>query len=314
VTRTANGIVVEFEAELPEDFQRTTTDQFGIGDFDEEGGLEDSQLDLEEEPTEERERAARASAAQAAADASIGPTIDDALLGLEAHEPDQPHVAELPLEPIAEDVSPPPHAPPVVLLHAPPRADAPAGPAIGSPSRSGPITFEHELTPLPEPYDPEAADEDPSLDARRTTPASVRDAEEAPGTPPPPDSPAGRVHAHLAEARKQFDRGDLVAAACAAEAAFTCDPQNVAAATREAERQLLIRIFETQLGSLRRVPKVLMTPPEIARLGLDHRFGFLLDRIDGATSFDDLLDIAGMPRLEAYRILEALVRKGVISA
>src|SRR5262249_24630568 len=238
---------------------------------------------------------------------------------------------ESPTEPIPEDVSPPPHAPPLVLLRAPPKAEvAPAGRGRSEPLESRPTpplgepvvhfaqrragrssTFEHEHTPLPEPYDPDAIDEDPSLDARRTTapPGRVDEAAASPA-----DTPAGLVQAHLAEARKQFERGDLTAAACPAEAAFTCDPQNLGAATREAERQLLIRIFESQLGSLRRVPKVLMTPPEIAGLGLDHRFGFLLDRIDGATSFDDLLDIAGMPRLEAYRILEALVRKGVISA
>jgi hypothetical protein len=122
------------------------------------------------------------------------------------------------------------------------------------------------------------------------------------------------VRAFLREARKQFERGELAAAAIAAGQAFTCDGGDEGAAAREEERQLLLRIFEAQIGSLKRVPFIKLKPEEIAGLGLDHRSGFLLDRIDGNTSFDDLLDIAGMPRLDAFRILEALLREGVIAA
>src|SRR5262249_12122404 len=111
-----------------------------------------------------------------------------------------------------------------------------------------------------------------------------------------------------------FERGDLLAAAAAASQAFSCDQKGEAHAARESERQLLIRIFESQLGSLKGVPRVVMTPDEIEQVGLDHRFGFMLSLVDGNTTFDDLLDIAGMPRLEAFRILEALLRQGVIAA
>jgi len=51
---------------------------------------------------------------------------------------------------------------------------------------------------------------------------------------------------------------------------------------------------------------------EIAGESLDHRTGFLLSRIDGMLTFEDILDVAGMPRLEAYQILSTLLRKGVI--
>jgi hypothetical protein len=127
-------------------------------------------------------------------------------------------------------------------------------------------------------------------------------------------SALARVQAHLADARTLFDCGHVAAAAEVAAEAFACDPAGEGAQVREAERQLLYRIFEGQIGSLERVPTVRMDTASVARLELDHRFGFILDRIDGSTSFDDLLDIAGMPRLEAFRILETLLRKGVIAA
>ena len=42
--------------------------------------------------------------------------------------------------------------------------------------------------------------------------------------------------------------------------------------------------------------------------------GFLLSRIDGMLTYEDIVDIAGMPRLEAYRILSSLLRSGLIEA
>src|SRR5262249_40232815 len=133
----------------------------------------------------------------------------------------------------------------------------------------------------------------------------------APPTPTPTTT-LERVQVYLGEARRCFERGDLVAAAIAASQAFACDVAGECADAREGGRQLLLRIFETQLGSLKKVPRAQMMAEQISKLGLAPRFGFVLDRIDGSTSFDDLLDIAGMPRLDALRILEALLRASVI--
>jgi len=173
--------------------------------------------------------------------------------------------------------------------------------------------FEHEHTPLPAPYDPEALEDefDVASSQKGTTPI--------PRTPSSDEAPAltgiaAKVQTHLLEAKKCFERGELAAAAAAANEAFACDTGGEGASIRDAERQLLIRIFETQLVSLKRVPHVSISPAQISRLGLDHRFGFMLSLIDGNTTFDDLLDIAGMPRIEAFRILESLLRQGVISA
>jgi hypothetical protein len=47
-------------------------------------------------------------------------------------------------------------------------------------------------------------------------------------------------------------------------------------------------------------------------LGLDHRSGFLLSRIDGLSTVDELLDVCGMPRLEALKTLSELLERGAI--
>jgi hypothetical protein len=46
---------------------------------------------------------------------------------------------------------------------------------------------------------------------------------------------------------------------------------------------------------------------------LDPRAAFLLSRIDGSISIDDLLEVSGMPRLEAMRVLALLIRHGAVA-
>ena len=46
--------------------------------------------------------------------------------------------------------------------------------------------------------------------------------------------------------------------------------------------------------------------------GLDARTAFLLSRVDGRTSIDDLADLASMPRIEALRIIAVAIESGVL--
>jgi hypothetical protein len=48
-------------------------------------------------------------------------------------------------------------------------------------------------------------------------------------------------------------------------------------------------------------------------LAIDSRTGFLLSLIDGASTFEAILDVCGMPRLDALRILDDLVQRGAIA-
>ena len=42
------------------------------------------------------------------------------------------------------------------------------------------------------------------------------------------------------------------------------------------------------------------------------RAAFLLSRVDGTLSLDEILDVSGMPRLEAYRYLCQLFLRGIL--
>ena len=42
--------------------------------------------------------------------------------------------------------------------------------------------------------------------------------------------------------------------------------------------------------------------------GFDHRAAFLMSRMDGMLSVSDLLDVAGMARFDAFRLMAALRR------
>ena len=42
------------------------------------------------------------------------------------------------------------------------------------------------------------------------------------------------------------------------------------------------------------------------------RSAFLLSRIDGSMTVEDVLDVSGMPRLEALRVMALLVRRGAV--
>lgn len=45
---------------------------------------------------------------------------------------------------------------------------------------------------------------------------------------------------------------------------------------------------------------------------IDHRAAFVLSRIDGMTSVEDLVDLCGMPRLELLQALDQLVATGLV--
>lgn len=76
---------------------------------------------------------------------------------------------------------------------------------------------------------------------------------------------------------------------------------------------VLLKMYSARLGSLQRRPQVEVAPDRIRWLSIDHRAGFLLSLIDGSSAIDDILDMSGMPRLDAMRIMVELVGQQVVS-
>ena len=57
---------------------------------------------------------------------------------------------------------------------------------------------------------------------------------------------------------------------------------------------------------------VAVSPGELQWLALDHRAGFLLSLVDGMSTVDEILDISGMTRLDALRIILDLTERNVV--
>ena len=77
--------------------------------------------------------------------------------------------------------------------------------------------------------------------------------------------------------------------------------------------QNLTHMFESKLGAMDRVPRVVLPPDEIIWLNLDPRAGFVLAQIDGSVTFEDLYAICGLQRLDTARILSQLLEEGVVA-
>jgi HD-GYP domain-containing protein (c-di-GMP phosphodiesterase class II) len=61
-----------------------------------------------------------------------------------------------------------------------------------------------------------------------------------------------------------------------------------------------------------KIPVLLVTPSELAKLPLDHRAGFVLSMLDGQTTIEGLVDASGMPTEEVLAIVEHLLAMSVI--
>jgi DNA-nicking Smr family endonuclease len=71
-------------------------------------------------------------------------------------------------------------------------------------------------------------------------------------------------------------------------------------------------MYLSRLGGARRVPRLAIPTEQVKWLSLDHRTGFLLSLCDGKSPLDDILDVSGMPQLEALRLLFELLQQSVI--
>ena len=122
-----------------------------------------------------------------------------------------------------------------------------------------------------------------------------------------------RVNFFLGRVEEEFRKGATELAAEAATAAV-----GEAADDAEAEQllanksDLLLSVYRGFLGDSTRVPNLALPMHELELHQLDHRSAFLLSRVDGALNVEDILDVCGMSRLEAFQLLTGLVMRGVL--
>lgn len=132
-----------------------------------------------------------------------------------------------------------------------------------------------------------------------------------------PDSGGGKASEEarqLGDMRDRASLGDYTGALEIAEAVLARDPGSIEAERCAEEcRAKLIHMYTARVGPLDRVPVVMVAREQLRWLSIDHRAGFLLSHIDGVSSLEMILDVSGMPLLDALKILAELQQQRVIS-
>ena len=117
----------------------------------------------------------------------------------------------------------------------------------------------------------------------------------------------------LRELEDAYAVGDYTRALQIAEQLLARSPDDLSA-RRYAQncRDVLTQMFAARLGPLDQVITMVVRPEEVQWLSLDHRAGFLLSLVDGQSTVDEILDISGMTRLDALKILHDLAEQQVV--
>ena len=117
----------------------------------------------------------------------------------------------------------------------------------------------------------------------------------------------------MSEVRDRFDVGDFTGALELANSILEEQPEHVDAQLYADHcKDTLKQMYISNLGGLRKVPQLAVSPEQLRWLALDHRAGFLLSQLDGRSTFEELLDVCGMPPFDAIRLLVQLLQQNVI--
>jgi hypothetical protein len=100
--------------------------------------------------------------------------------------------------------------------------------------------------------------------------------------------------------------GDAPAPSASSEAT-TVPP----ASTQEYDA-LLMETYLAALGGTEGCPVLAVEPRRVLTLPLGPQAAFVLSRIDGQSSVEDVLDMSSFPRVETLRILYDLLQQGII--
>jgi hypothetical protein len=136
---------------------------------------------------------------------------------------------------------------------------------------------------------------------------------------PPPlvlvASPAASARdGQITKMKDRYAMGDFTGALVVAEGMLEVNADDIDA-QRYAQscRDVLMQMYSARLGSLTQRVRVAVPSDQIRWLSLDHRAGFVLSLIDGSSTVEELLDISGMNRLDALRILYTLYDQRVVA-
>jgi hypothetical protein len=165
--------------------------------------------------------------------------------------------------------------------------------------------------PLRSPSRPEIPGMDP-IDARS---AEILDEVDrgAPAIETREERTRRRITALLDRAATWGRDSDFDRAVTAVDLALSEDPNSALAQKLiHRNREAIMNAFQAFLGDLQRTPSLARPLHELGSAPISPRAAFLLSRVDGTLSLDEILDVSGMPRLEAYRYLCQLFLRGIL--
>jgi hypothetical protein len=149
--------------------------------------------------------------------------------------------------------------------------------------------------------DPPKAKDAPDLPAATAATAAA-------AQPMCPAPPSGQ------EMNDRVSLGDYTGALEIAEKLLEINPDDrPVKVCAESCRGVLRQMYAARIGPLDRVPMVMVARDQLRWLSIDHRAGFVLSLIDGVSSLEMILDVGGMPELDALRILSELAQQRIIS-
>jgi hypothetical protein len=126
-------------------------------------------------------------------------------------------------------------------------------------------------------------------------------------------APPSRPRNSLAELRDLLSLGDYSGALAVAEAHLELVPDQLEAkSARNHCRATLKQMYSARIGNLEATPVLLVPAEQLRWMSIDQRAAFLLHHIDGVSSYETILDICGMPELDALRLLSDLLSQRII--
>jgi hypothetical protein len=161
------------------------------------------------------------------------------------------------------------------------------------------------------PSQPEIPGMDP-IDARSTEILEQID-RGAPASETREERTRRRITALLDRAAAWSRDADFDRAVTAVDLALSEDPNSALAQKLiHRNRDAIMNAFQAFLGDLQRTPTLARPLHELGSAPISPRAAFLLSRVDGTLSLDEILDVSGMPRMEAYRYLCQLFLRGIL--
>lgn len=127
------------------------------------------------------------------------------------------------------------------------------------------------------------------------------------------DKTRRRITTLIEQAQVWAAAEELDKSVAAIDLALSEDPNSALAQKLiQRNRDTIMSVFQGFVGNLDRQPSLARPLHELGSAPISPRAAFLLSRVDGALTLDEILDVSGMPRLEAYRYLCQLFLRGIL--